>query len=96
LNVQSVSDVGQTEINTAELLGRDHIPFEVEIAIAKRKEYKFPGSDQIPAELSQAGVETLLSVIHKVINLLLYQFTRKAIKLTVVIIVGYHSCYGLN
>jgi hypothetical protein len=68
----------------------------VEIAIAKLKKYKSPGTDQIPAELIQAGGETLWSEIHKFINsiwnkeelpdsgksLLLYQFTRKVIKLT--------------
>jgi hypothetical protein len=32
------------------------------------KKYKSPGSDQIPAELIQAGGEILLSVIHKHIN----------------------------
>jgi hypothetical protein len=32
------------------------------------KKYKSPGSNQIPAELSQAGGETLLSAIHKLIN----------------------------
>jgi hypothetical protein len=41
----------------------------VEIAIAKLKKYKSPGSDQILAELIQAGGEILLSVIHKLINL---------------------------
>jgi hypothetical protein len=41
---------------------------EVEIAIAKFKKYKSPGSDLIPAELIQAGGEILLSVIHKLIN----------------------------
>jgi hypothetical protein len=40
----------------------------VEIAIAKLKKYKSPGSDQIPAELIQAGGEILLSVIHKLVN----------------------------
>jgi hypothetical protein len=30
--------------------------------------YKSPGSDQIVAELIQAGGETLASVIHKTIN----------------------------
>jgi hypothetical protein len=37
-------------------------------AIAKLKKYKSPGSDQIPAELIQAGGEILLSDIHKLIN----------------------------
>jgi hypothetical protein len=77
---------------------------EVQIAIAKLKKYKSPGSDQIPAELIQAGM--LLSEIHKLINfiwnkeelpisgrsLVLYQFTKWVTKLTVIIIVGYH-CY---
>jgi hypothetical protein len=40
----------------------------VEIAIAKLKKYKSPGSDQIPAELIQEGGETLQSAIHKLIN----------------------------
>jgi hypothetical protein len=32
------------------------------------KKYKLPGSDQILAELIQAGGKMLLSVIHKLIN----------------------------
>jgi hypothetical protein len=40
----------------------------VEIAIANLKKYKSPGSDQIPAELIQAGGKILLSEIHKLIN----------------------------
>jgi hypothetical protein len=32
------------------------------------KKYKSPGSDEIPAELIQAGVEILLSAIYKLIN----------------------------
>jgi hypothetical protein len=40
----------------------------VEIAIAKLKKYKSPGSDQILAELIQARGEILLSAIHKLIN----------------------------
>jgi hypothetical protein len=43
-------------------------PFEVEIAIAKFKRYKSPGSNEIPAELIQAGGEILCSKIHKLIN----------------------------
>jgi hypothetical protein len=41
---------------------------EVEIAIAKLEKYKSPGSDEIPAELIQAGGEILQSAIHKLIN----------------------------
>jgi hypothetical protein len=40
----------------------------VEISIAKLKKYKSPGSDQIPAELYQAGGEALVSVIRKLIT----------------------------
>jgi hypothetical protein len=43
-------------------------PFEVEVAIAKSKRYKSPGSNQIPAELIQAGSDILHSKIHKLIT----------------------------
>jgi hypothetical protein len=43
---------------------------EVEVTVRKLKRYKAPGSDQIPAELLQAGGETLRSEIHKLIMLL--------------------------
>jgi hypothetical protein len=67
LNVNSVSDDRQIEIHTAELvLGPSHL--EVEIPIAKLKKYKSSGSNQIPAELNQAGSETLVFVFYKVIN----------------------------
>jgi hypothetical protein len=56
------------EIQTAELLILDVIPFEVEIAIAKLKRYKEPGTDQISAEVIQAGSEILWSEIHELIN----------------------------
>jgi hypothetical protein len=82
---------------------------EVEITIEKLKSYKSPGIDQIPAELIQAGGNTLLSEIHKLIivfgarkncqssrrNLLLYLFIRRVTELTVVIIKKYH-CYQLH
>jgi hypothetical protein len=66
LNVHNVSDVRQ--IHTAEplVLGPSHL--EVQIYIAKLKQYKAPVTDQIPAELYQAGGETLVSVIHKLIT----------------------------
>jgi hypothetical protein len=68
LDVHDVSDVRQIEIHTAEPLvpGLSHLV--VEISIARLKNYKSPGSDQIPAELYQAGGETLVSVIHKLIT----------------------------
>jgi hypothetical protein len=68
LNVHRVSDVRQIEIHTAKPLVPDPSPFEVEIAIAKLKRYKSPGSDHILAELIQAGGETTLSEIHKLFN----------------------------
>jgi hypothetical protein len=59
LNVHNVSGVRQTEIHSAKSLipGPSHV--EVEIATAKLKRYKSPGSEQIPAELIQSGGETL-------------------------------------
>jgi hypothetical protein len=53
-----VIDVTQTGIHTAEPLvpGSSHL--EVEIDIAKLNKYKPVGSDQISAELIQAGGET--------------------------------------
>jgi hypothetical protein len=68
LNVHNINDVRQIGIHIAEplLLGPSHI--NVEIAIAKLKKYKAPGSDPIPTEMIQAGGETLVSVIHKLIN----------------------------
>jgi hypothetical protein len=61
LTVHNVNDVRQTEV-----LGPSRL--EDEIDIAKLKKCKSPGSDQIPAELIQAGGEMLLSAIHKLIN----------------------------
>jgi hypothetical protein len=52
------------EIHIAGPLVPNPSPFEVEIAIAKLKMYKSHGSDQIPAELIQAGGEILHSKIH--------------------------------
>jgi hypothetical protein len=91
LNVHNVSDVRQIEVDMAEplVLGPSHL--EVEIAIAKLKKYKSPGSDQIPVELIQAGAKMLLSLILFGIrknclisgrSLLLYQFTERMAELT--------------
>jgi hypothetical protein len=52
--VHRVSHVRQIEIQTAEPLVHDSSPFAVEVAIAKLKMYKSPGSDEISAELIQA------------------------------------------
>jgi hypothetical protein len=63
LNLHNVSDVREKE-----LLVTGSSRLEAEIAIAKLRKYKSPGSDQILAEVIRAGHETLLSVIHKLIN----------------------------
>jgi hypothetical protein len=63
-----VSADRQIEIHTAEPFVHEPNPFEVEIAIVKLKKYKSPGSDQILAEMIQAGGETLQSEIYKLIN----------------------------
>jgi hypothetical protein len=55
LNVHNVSDVRQIEIHMVEPLVSGPCRLEVEIAVAKLNKYKSSGSDQILAELSQAG-----------------------------------------
>jgi hypothetical protein len=81
----------------------------LKFAIAELKNFKSPGSDQILAELIQAGGEILLSTIHKLINSvwnkeelpdqwkesIIVPVTKRLTKLTVIIIVGYH-CYQLH
>jgi hypothetical protein len=73
LNVHNISDVRQIEILTAEPLvpGPSHL--EVDIVTANMKKYKSPESDQILVELYQAGGETLVSVIHKLITSVWYK-----------------------
>jgi hypothetical protein len=66
--VHNVSDVRQIEVHTAGQLIPDSSRLEVEIDIAKLKTYKSPGSEQILAELIQAGGEILLSAIPKLFN----------------------------
>jgi hypothetical protein len=68
LNERRVCDVRQIEIHTAEPLIPDPIHFEVEIAIAKSKRYKSPGTVQNLTELIPAGGEMLRSKIHKLIT----------------------------
>jgi hypothetical protein len=97
----NVSDDREVEVHMAKPLVPGPRRLEVEIAIAELKKYKSPGTDQITAELIEAGGDTLLSEIHKLINfvwkkkelpeqwsILLYQFTRRMVKLTEVNIVG--------
>jgi hypothetical protein len=70
LKLHRVSDIRQKEVlvDTAELLTPDSIPFQVEIAIAKLKGYKSPGSDVISAEVIQTGCEILSSKIHELMD----------------------------
>jgi hypothetical protein len=70
LNVNGSGDVSQTEMHTAEPFMPDPSASEVQVTIRKLKSYKSPGVDQIPAEVIQAGVETLPSEIHKLIKLI--------------------------
>jgi hypothetical protein len=68
-NVHNISDVKQIEIHTTKALVSGLTHLEDELSIPKpRKYYKSPGSDQILAELYQAGGETLVFVIHKLIT----------------------------
>jgi hypothetical protein len=66
--VHNVSDIRQIKVHATETLAPGPSRLEVEIAIVKLIKYKSPGSDQIPADLIQAGGEILLSAIHKLIN----------------------------
>jgi hypothetical protein len=53
--VHNVGDVRQIEVHAAEPLVPGPTCLEAETAIAKLKKYKSPGSEQILAELIQAG-----------------------------------------
>jgi hypothetical protein len=65
LSIYGASCVRQTEMHTAGPFVTEPIASEVEVATRKLNRYKSPGIDQIPAELIQAGGETLRSEIHK-------------------------------
>ena len=64
LNVHGVSDGRQTAIHTAEPLVPEPSAFEVETAVAKLKNHRSPGID----ELIEVGVRTIRYEIHKLIN----------------------------
>jgi hypothetical protein len=66
--IHGVGYVTQPEIYTAELLVPEPSSFVVKMTIAKLNRYKSSGSNQIPAEVIQAGGRTICSEIHKVIN----------------------------
>jgi hypothetical protein len=65
LNVHGAGGVRQTEMHTAQPCASESSFSEGEVAIRMLKRYKLPDVDQIPAELIQAGGETLYSEIHK-------------------------------
>jgi hypothetical protein len=68
--IKCPAGIRQTEIQTAEPFLPEPSISEVEVAIGKLKRYKSPDAGQIPAELIQAGAETLHSEIHKLIKLI--------------------------
>jgi hypothetical protein len=90
-----INDFRQIEIHRAEPLVSGHSYLEVEIAIVKLKKYKLPASDQVLAELMQAGAKhSCVSSINSLIlfgisknhlisgrSHLLYQFAKRVIKL---------------
>jgi hypothetical protein len=90
------------QVHTAEPLEPGPSRLQVEIAIAKLKKYKSPVSDEIPAELIEAGGEISLSAIHKLINSVWNKKWKESIIVPVHkkggktdYIVGYH-CYHLH
>jgi hypothetical protein len=58
LILQEAGGIRQTEIHTAEPFVPGPSAAEVEVALRMLKRYKAPGSDQIPAEMIQAGRNT--------------------------------------
>jgi hypothetical protein len=66
--VHNASDVTHIKEHTAESLVPGPSRLEFEIAIAKLKEHKSPGRDQIPAQLIRAGGEILFPAIGKFIH----------------------------
>ena len=67
LNVHEVKDIRQAEIHIVEPLVSEPSAFGVELAIEKLKNYKSPGTDQIPAEMIKAGGKRICCDIHKLI-----------------------------
>jgi hypothetical protein len=106
LNVLGIIDIRQIEVHTAEPSVCKASSFKVEVAVEKLKRYKSAGIYQIPAELIQAGGNTLCSEIHKLINPIWNKgevpqqwkesiIILTVVKLTVVIVEEYH-CYQLH
>jgi hypothetical protein len=66
--VHDINYVCQTEVHIVKPLLPEPSCFAGEIAIEKLKRYKSPDIDEIPAELIQAGGNTLCSEIYVFIN----------------------------
>ena len=67
-NVHGVNNVRQTEIHTAEPPVAQPSAFEVEMVTEKLKRHKSSCTDQIPAELINAGGTTIHSEIQKLVS----------------------------
>jgi hypothetical protein len=103
LNVHTVSEVRQIEVHTAEPFGPGPSRLEVEIPIEKFKKYKFRQNRfkqeakyyflRLTNSLILFGLRKNCLISRR--GLLLYQFTKRVIKLAVIIIVGHH-CYQLD
>jgi hypothetical protein len=68
IECHGVNDVMLTEMHTTELKVHEFSSFKAVIAFEKLKIYKSPGTDQILAELIQAGGSILCSAIHELIT----------------------------
>ena len=65
MNVHSVNDVRQTEINTTEPLVPEATAFEFELVIEELSRQESPGSNEIPRELIKAVSRTIRYEIRK-------------------------------
>jgi hypothetical protein len=63
LNVNNISDVRQIDVRMVEPLVPGPSRLKADNCFCEVEEYKSPSSDQIPAELIQAGGETSPSII---------------------------------
>jgi hypothetical protein len=70
VELHGAGDVRQNEMQIAELFLPEPSALEVEVPTGKLKVYESRGFDQIPAELIQAGEETLRSEVPKLIKLI--------------------------
>jgi hypothetical protein len=68
--VHGAGVVRQTEVHTSDPFVPESSACKFEVAIGKLRSYRSLGIGQIPAELIQAGEETLLSEIHKLFKLI--------------------------